>query len=127
MRVVVLLFLAFIGAAAAQAAEPGFVLRAENRYREALRAFVAARANLVRVREREAQASRSAMASSGQWFEPPALWRKKLAAVSALNSARKKKREASKELDRARDAARRLRVGTPPRPEPLSSPFWWLW
>jgi phage terminase large subunit GpA-like protein len=118
---------ALVASTAAGAGETVVGTRAEKNYREALSALKAARTHLLRVEQKEAEASRGALKRSGEWIEPAGLWREKRAAVEKYESARKAKREAFRELDRARDAVRRSQVGAVPRPEPLNSPFWWLW
>lgn len=128
MRLLVfLLFYVLISSPAAAAAEPDFVVRAENNYREARSAFAAAKNRLDRLEQKEAREGRSTVARNGQWIEPRRLWRKKLAAARSFAFARTEEREAFQEFNRARDAGRRMRVGTVRQPEPLTSPLWWLW
>ncbi len=135
MRYIITLFFigvflspAMVGAAPAAAtrAKPAFVLQAERKYHEARRAFQAAESDLAQVQSEEAQSSRRAMARRGQWIEPAGLWRRKRAAMRTAALARQDERRAFKNLNRARDVARRMRIGPVPQPEPLNTPFWWL-
>jgi hypothetical protein len=113
-------------AGARNAGAPAYLTAAQSRYRKARSALSHARALLACVKREEARQSRLAMTARGQWIEPRGLWREKQAAEQNLVAARKSFQLAFRELNRARDAARRKRAGPAPNPVPLSSPFWWL-
>ena len=121
-----LLVFIFSGAAAA-APKPQFVVEAEQNYAEAQRALEAAQKRVTQFRNIEVRKRRAAMARYGQWIEPDNLWRAQRAAKQNAAFARLQARQAFAELSYARDAARRMRVGTVPKPEPLTTPFWELW
>ena len=113
--------------AANTAAKPGFLIQAERKYRQARHAVIAAENSLNRLNQEEAQESQRAMAQYGEWNEPTGLWRKTRAAEKNLDFARELEREALSELNDARDAARRMRVGGLPPKEFQPSPTWWPW
>ncbi|HMK89216.1 MAG TPA: hypothetical protein VK446_06240 [Methylocystis sp.] len=125
------LFSALAGAASSGASaagrKPQFVIDAERNYAQARQERVVAQERVARLGREETREGRAALASAGQWIEPSGLWREQLAAEQNLAFAQSHERYAFDELNRARDAARRMRVGGAPQPEPLSSPFWWLW
>jgi tRNA uridine 5-carbamoylmethylation protein Kti12 len=124
--IAVLLFAALApSASTAKPAQPSYVVQAEKNYRQARRAVEAAENDVERLNRKATRETRRAMAKYGQWIEPAGLWQKHRAANQNLSFLRQQERQAFKELNRARDAARRSRVGTVQQPEPLSTPFWW--
>ena len=109
-----------------QRKKPEYVLIAEQRYDQARQTLAGARHRVAQLRREEARESRAAMARVGQWVEPEELWQEQLAAKQDLAIAKAQLRQAFTDLNRARDVARRRRVGPVPQPEPLSDPFWAL-
>ncbi len=108
------------------AAEPAYVLEAEHNYRQARAELKAAQNALAQVKQEEARLGRLAMRRHGQWIEPTKLWHSKLAARQRLALAQQNFRQSFVDLNSARDAARRAKVGPVPEPEPMT-PFWELW
>ena len=128
-RLLTALFLALAIApapGAQAAAEPGYVVEAEHNYRQARAELKAAQNALAQVKQEEARLGGRAMRRHGQWIEPPKLWHRKLAAQQRLALAQQNFRQSFVELNSARDAARRAKVGPVPEPEPMT-PFWELW
>ena len=108
------------------AAAPAYVLEAEHNYRQARAELKAAQNALAQVKQEEARLGRRAMRRHGQWIEPSKLWHSKLAAQQRLALAQQNFQQSFGELNSARDAARRAKVGPVPEPEPMT-PFWELW
>ena len=109
-----------------QGKKPEYVVYAEERYEKAREELAEAKNRVAQLRREEAIKSRAAMARAGQWIEPGDLWREQRAAEQSLAAAKTHVRHAFAYLNRARDAARRRRIGPGPRPTPLSDPFWAL-
>ncbi len=112
--------------AATPAATPGFVIQAENNYRQARRAVRALEHQLNQLNQQKTREGQRALAKHGQWIEPAGLWRKTRAAEQNLAFARMREHHAHAQLNVARNTARSMRVGGFPKGEfqPLS-PFWW--
>jgi hypothetical protein len=130
-RPVAALFAALLLAAAAPtraqgAAKPAYVVEAEHNYRQARAELRAAQNALAQVKQEEARRGRQAMQLHEQWIEPTKLWHTKLAVQQRLTVAQQNYRQSFTELNSARDAARRAKVGPVPQPEPMT-PFWGLW
>ncbi len=113
-------------ALAKAAATPAYVAQAERNYRRAQAALNASESALLRLQRQEARQGRRAMRLRGQWIEPSTLWQAEWAARRRLVFAQQAANQSLLELNEARDAARRSRVGPLSRPEPLSTPFWWF-
>jgi len=130
-RLVTALFVVVLIAPAAHArahgaAKPAYVVEAEDNYRQARAELRAAQNALAQVKQEEARLGGQSMRRHGQWIEPPKLWHRKLAAQQRLALAQQNFRQSFVDLNSARDAARRAKVGPVPEPEPMT-PFWELW
>jgi len=112
--------------AATPAATPGFVIQAEQNYRQARQAVRALEHQLNQLNQQKTREGQRALAKHGQWIEPAGLWRKTRAAEQNLAFARMREHHARTQLNVARNTARTMRVGGFPKGEfqPLS-PFWW--
>lgn len=108
------------------AATPACVAQAERNYRRAQAALKSSEGALLQLQQEEARLGRRAMRLRGEWIEPAKLWQAKLAARQRLAFAQQVAKQSLGELNEARDAARRSRVGPLSQPEPLSAPFWWF-
>jgi hypothetical protein len=113
--------------AMAAAAKPGYLIQAENNYRQARQAVLALEADLKRLNQQKAREGKRALAKYGQWIEPAGLWRKTRAAERNLAFARMHEHHARTELNVARNTARTNRVGGFPKGEFQPSTSWWHW
>ena len=108
----------------AAAAKPGYVIQAENNYRQARQAARALEHELDQLNQRKAREGQRALAKHGQWIEPAGLWRKTRATERNLAFARMHEQHTRTELNTARDTARRKRVGGFPNGEFQPSTSW---
>ncbi|CAN3992529.1 hypothetical protein [Methylocystis bryophila] len=127
-RLITALFLTVLLTAAGvsralSASQPAYVLQAEQNYRHARAELNAAQKALAQLKQEEARLGRQAMRLRGQWLEPAKLWRATQAAQKRLVFAQQNSQQSLTELNIARDAARRQRVGPVSTPE--RSPQWW--
>jgi len=106
---------------------PKFLLQARKDYKQAQSALEAARQNLNQVLQTEAQQSKLALAKTGSWIEPQALWEKKRAAEQNLAFAQEQERQARARLDNAEDQARSLWESKWSGTHQPRRPSWWQW
>ncbi len=107
--------------------EPAFLVQAERNYRRALHASEVQKSKLKRLRQEEARLSRIAMSSTGQWIEPTALWRRKLAEKQNLAWLRKAAAQARAKLDNAENQARSISNAESSRTHARRWPSWRQW
>jgi hypothetical protein len=113
--------------AASRAAKPKSLVQAEKNYDQAQSAAKAEQANLDRLGQTEAQLSRAAMAKTGSWIEPQALWQKKRAVEQNLAFAQEVERKARAALDNAEDQTRSIWEANWSRSHQPIRPSWWQW
>jgi hypothetical protein len=108
-------------------AKPKFLVQAEKNYHQAQSALRTAQENLDRLRQTEAQQSQAALAKTGSWIEPQALWQKMRAAEQNLAFAQERERQARAALDNAEDQARSIWEANWSRSHQPTRPSWWQW
>jgi uncharacterized protein YgiM (DUF1202 family) len=108
-------------------AEPAFLVQAERNYQRAQQAYEVQKGKLARLLQEEARLSRSAMARSGQWMEPTALWRRKVAEKQNLASLRQAAAQARAERDDAEIRARSMSNAPSSRAHSRRWSSWWRW
>ncbi len=106
-----LAILALVGALATPAravdwASPDFLMQAEKSHADAKAALAADQEAYERLLQEEAKLRQQAVAKSGSWIEPAALWRKKTALEKTLASEKQRERRTKSLLAKARDQAR---------------------
>jgi len=106
---------------------PTFLVQAERNYHPAQHAYVVQERKLSRLRQEEARLNRLAMARTGQWIEPTALWRRKLAEKRNLSWLGQAAAQARAELDNAEDRARAIASSKWSQHHPPRWPSWWQW
>jgi hypothetical protein len=82
---------------------PKFLLQARKNYNQAQMAVESAKQSLNQILQTEAQQNQSAIAKTGSWIEPQALWEKIRAAEQNLAFAQEQERQARARLDNAED------------------------
>jgi hypothetical protein len=113
--------------AGARARRPQYLIAAQRKYNRAIAAVNVANENLDRLLRIEARQSRRALATSGSWIEPAALWREKVSAQQQAAFAHELEREARAELDNAEDQARAISSARWSREHADPWLSWWQW
>jgi uncharacterized protein YgiM (DUF1202 family) len=103
---------------------PKFLLQARKDYEQSQTALEAAKHSLSQLQQTEAQQSKSAIANTGSWIEPQALWQKLRAAEQNLAFAQEQERQARARLDNAEDRARAM---WETKWSHTHQPSWWQW
>jgi hypothetical protein len=106
---------------------PHFLIAAETQYGRAAASLKAADQKLARLRRLEARQSQKALAATGSWIEPGALWRETVSAQQQSASAREREQRARAQLDDAEERASAASSAQGRGGQPASWASWWRW